>query len=145
MVLSSRTPNTCSMYAYGNSNYIDNISSTHGFISWQHVNRFLQTTLVQRTLLVSLTRQARLESPCYPTRHIISYLRIKTPRKVDPWLSISSGNMGYLRPEFITAFEKQTNVQWNLSVTTTSIIKFITCDLFSNVFLWWLKVPIFSC
>ena len=25
-------------------------------------------------------------------------------------------------------------IQWNLSVTTTSIIKFITCDLFSNVF-----------
>ena len=25
-------------------------------------------------------------------------------------------------------------VQWNLSVTTTSIIKYITCDLFSNVF-----------
>ena len=25
-------------------------------------------------------------------------------------------------------------VQWNLSVTTTSMIKFITCDLFSNVF-----------
>ena len=25
-------------------------------------------------------------------------------------------------------------LQWNLSVTTTSIIKFITCDLFSNVF-----------
>ena len=25
-------------------------------------------------------------------------------------------------------------VQWNLSVTTTSIIKFIACDLFSNVF-----------
>ena len=25
-------------------------------------------------------------------------------------------------------------VQWNLSVTTTSLIKFITCDLFSNVF-----------
>ena len=25
-------------------------------------------------------------------------------------------------------------VQWNLSVTTTSIIKCITCDLFSNVF-----------
>ena len=27
-----------------------------------------------------------------------------------------------------------TDIQWNLSVTTTSIIKFITCDLFSNVF-----------
>ena len=27
-----------------------------------------------------------------------------------------------------------TVIQWNLSVTTTSIIKFITCDLFSNVF-----------
>ena len=25
-------------------------------------------------------------------------------------------------------------IQWNLSVTTTSILKFITCDLFSNVF-----------
>ena len=25
-------------------------------------------------------------------------------------------------------------IQWNLSVTTTSIIKFIACDLFSNVF-----------
>ena len=25
-------------------------------------------------------------------------------------------------------------LQWNLSVTTTSIIKYITCDLFSNVF-----------
>ena len=26
------------------------------------------------------------------------------------------------------------HLQWNLSVTTTSIIKFITCDLYSNVF-----------
>ena len=25
-------------------------------------------------------------------------------------------------------------LQWNLSVTNTSIIKFIACDLFSNVF-----------
>ena len=25
-------------------------------------------------------------------------------------------------------------IKWNLSVTTTSIIKYITCDLFSNVF-----------
>ena len=24
-------------------------------------------------------------------------------------------------------------LQWNLSVTTTSVIEFITCDLFSNV------------
>ena len=36
-------------------------------------------------------------------------------------------------------------VQWNLSVTTTSIIKCIACDLFSNVFKWRLKVPIYSC
>ena len=34
--------------------------------------------------------------------------------------------------------------QWNLSVTTTSIIKYITCDLFSNVFQWRLKVSIYS-
>ena len=25
-------------------------------------------------------------------------------------------------------------IQWNLSITTTFIIRFITCDLFSNVF-----------
>ena len=31
-------------------------------------------------------------------------------------------------------FADDTVVQWNLSVTTTSIIKLITCDLFSNVF-----------
>ena len=37
------------------------------------------------------------------------------------------------------------NIQWNLSVTTTSIIKSITYDLFSNVFEWRLNVPIYSC
>ena len=37
------------------------------------------------------------------------------------------------------------NIQWNLSVTTTSIIKHITCDSFNNVFKWRLKVPIYSC
>ena len=36
-------------------------------------------------------------------------------------------------------------IQWNLSATTTSIIKCITCDLFSNVFKWRLKVTIYSC
>ena len=35
-------------------------------------------------------------------------------------------------------------IQWNLSVTTTSLIKTITCDLFSNVFWWRLKIPIYS-
>ena len=35
-------------------------------------------------------------------------------------------------------------VQWNLSVTTTFMITFIACDLFSNVFQWRLKVPIYS-
>ena len=37
------------------------------------------------------------------------------------------------------------NIQLNLSVTTTSLIKFITCDLFSDVFEWRLEVPIYSC
>ena len=31
------------------------------------------------------------------------------------------------------------------SVTTISIIKFITCCLFSNVFQWRLKLPMYSC
>ena len=30
--------------------------------------------------------------------------------------------------------DKRLLIQWNLSVTTTSIIKVITCDLFSNLF-----------
>ena len=32
------------------------------------------------------------------------------------------------------AIEAYVFVQWNLSVTTTSIMNFITCDLFSDVF-----------
>ena len=32
------------------------------------------------------------------------------------------------------AVESAADIQWNLSVTTTSLITFITCDLFSNVF-----------
>ena len=36
-------------------------------------------------------------------------------------------------------------IQWNLSVTTASKIKCITCNLFSNVFWWILNVPIYSC
>ena len=31
-------------------------------------------------------------------------------------------------------FAQANFLQWNLSVTTTSIMKFITCDLFSYVF-----------
>ena len=41
--------------------------------------------------------------------------------------------------------EIQLLIQWNLSITTTSIVKFIPCDLTSNVFKWGLKVPIYSC
>ena len=32
------------------------------------------------------------------------------------------------------AYFRVIKLQWNLSVTTTSIIKFITCDLFINVY-----------
>ena len=44
----------------------------------------------------------------------------------------------------INGFSWWHQVQWNLSVTTTSLMKFITCDSFSNVFYWRLKVPIYS-
>ena len=48
-----------------------------------------------------------------------------------------SGDGVYLRPprfgmDYTVAFGYLRLVQWNLSVTTTSIIKFITCDLFSD-------------
>ena len=33
----------------------------------------------------------------------------------------------------IHGYQCHSQIQWNLSVTTTSIIRFITCDLFSNV------------
>ena len=36
-----------------------------------------------------------------------------------------------LSPSILESFFQ---VQWNLSVTTTPMIKFIRCDLFSNVF-----------
>ena len=36
-------------------------------------------------------------------------------------------------------------LQWNLSATTTSIMKSIACDLFSDVFNWRLKLPIYPC
>ena len=39
-----------------------------------------------------------------------------------------------LRTQHINATHTKTHIQWNLSVTTTSTIKIIACDLFSNVF-----------
>ena len=42
-------------------------------------------------------------------------------------------------------FFLRVQIQWNLSVTTTSIIIFTTCNLFSNVFQWRPKVPIYPC
>ena len=35
---------------------------------------------------------------------------------------------------WITANNGTGQIEWNLSITTTSIIRFIACDLFSNVF-----------
>ena len=45
------------------------------------------------------------------------------------------------RPNIFGRFD----IQWNLSVTTTSIIKFITCDLINIVLNWRQRVPIYSC
>ena len=40
----------------------------------------------------------------------------------------------WFRPRRGLGNGKKFDVQWNLSVTTTFLLKFITCDLFSNVF-----------
>ena len=45
-------------------------------------------------------------------------------------LHLLSSKVGNVSVNHNTKFR----IQWNLSVTTTSKIKFITCDLFSNVF-----------
>ena len=39
-----------------------------------------------------------------------------------------------VKPDLYAALHEPLLLQWNLSVTTTSIMKFITCDLLSNVF-----------
>ena len=49
-------------------------------------------------------------------------------------LTLSIQIIATLRSVFYTSQFKVKYVQWNLSVTTTSLTKFITCDLFSNVF-----------
>ena len=48
------------------------------------------------------------------------YYYISYQQSKNPWLWLKSYHTDWL--------------QWNLSVTTTSIMKFIACDLFSNVF-----------
>ena len=44
----------------------------------------------------------------------------------------SSKSVNHVSPG--TPWNVGSDLQWNLSVTTTSIIRFITCNLFSNVF-----------
>ena len=50
----------------------------------------------------------------------------------EVWRLASRWFLCYMRVRVLT--EIVLYVQWNLSVTTTSLIKSITCDLFSNVF-----------
>ena len=58
----------------------------------------------------------------------------------DVWkmLIISGGQLSHhwccLWIEYRLLACREMHIQWNLSVTTTSVIKFITCDLFRNVF-----------
>ena len=47
---------------------------------------------------------------------------------------ITSEGMGEANEQTSHKLLEQVNIQWNLSVTTTSKINLITCDLFSNVF-----------
>ena len=55
---------------------------------------------------------------------------------VEIWLSEMTTNVFCMfhRVVWKSQFYQISVIQWNLSVTTTSIIKCITCDLFSNVF-----------
>ena len=71
----------------------------------------------------------------YITAGYVSAKQLITVIRTIQWRNVT-------RPK--TVGLRQMEIQWNLSVTTTSIINFITPDLFSNVFLWRLKVPIYS-
>ena len=54
------------------------------------------------------------------------------PRSLTPTFAPITSKTKMSRGEYI--FQNTTDIQWNLSVTTTSRTKFITFDLFSNVF-----------
>ena len=62
-----------------------------------------------------------------------SLFGIKSPPTPTPILRLFLINCYMVKDNFdILPFTSL--IQWNLSVKTTSIIKFITCDLSSNVF-----------
>ena len=48
-------------------------------------------------------------------------------------MALSTDNRWIPTQNIISVQRVQHELQWNLSVTTTSIIKFIICDLFNNV------------
>ena len=53
------------------------------------------------------------------------------------WLGVGQFSPHILQDSFIDndiISATTSNIQWNLSITTTSMIKLITCDLFSIVF-----------
>ena len=63
-------------------------------------------------------------------------------------LNSQCGEFGNLKPGIFEEKHGTSDtwqMQWNLSVMTTSIIKSITWDLFSNVFYWRLEIPIYFC
>ena len=55
---------------------------------------------------------------------------VREQLQIIPYINAS----GAYTFKITTVFFQKPESQWNLSVTTTSKIKFITCDLFSNVF-----------
>ena len=81
-------------------------------------------------------------------------LDYRTPRNNDQWLNLKPYiKLSHAESDFLNTMWNMVAifcgarcvVQWNLSVTTTSIIKSITCYLFSNMFKWRLKIPIYTC
>ena len=107
---------------------------------WRHSNandRIQEAVSIQRCRLTRIGI-SMLKIRRSPDRLIFN-MGIPIPAKDG--LYIETGPRSYLTIGFLWAMQivdgidmLATLLQWNLSVTTTSIIKSITCDLFSSVF-----------
>ena len=112
-------------------------------INWCCISWILAESRTTTKWDFTLILYAGSSSFCLPSKRIsttstISVLRNYRKRKHFLYYSV-------LNKYYTAGVKNITAVQWNLSVTITSIIKFITNDIFSNVFKWRLKVPIYSC
>ena len=112
------------------------LNNTYIYMAWQYIN---VSTCQQRAFWIIGLRVWNIILPqTYVFCKGVKYTNdtYATAQLFGPWME----EVIWLCCSFV----KLRFIQWNRSATTTSLIKFITCDSFSNVFYWRLKVPNYS-